>query len=552
MSVWRQNCQGLRARTLHPAAWPFPSDEPPSDPGPGSCLPDRRGTWVPSWRGRALQSLYDSETEAQRWVESQDPAPEPAAVVLAGLGNGAFVAAALRRWPDRPIVVWEPWPASLTPLLQSLNLESLLAQTGWSIHWGLDVQPLLEALKDAPAPWTFHIWRAWEEEAPGLFAPLRRQAEERSKWAQVNRNTLARFAPLWLKHFFRNLSSRRGRSLAPWAQAAAGRPAVICAAGPSLESWLAPLAQKRGDLVLIAVDTAYEVLRAAGLEPDFLVFMDSQYWNARHVRGPLGSDVQVVAELASHPWAFEVSPRGPLVTASTFPFLRDLEAPGLPPLASGGSVSTMAWSLGQFLGCSPLLMAGLDLSYPAELSHVRGSQFPEQAFRTGTRLRPALQSLRRLTESAPPLFVPGRQRGRQVRSDHRLELYRQWFSYQAALNPAGLTWLLGTEGAAIPGLELWPHPDLQALPAWTGPRPSPQGPFACPAWAEAPRERLQRGLLTWQGRLAWPGPLARDWPETWKAHGRAWGRSQPHPEDRQLWTQIFETAHSSFFSPPTI
>ena len=215
-----------------------------------------------------------------------------------------------------------------------------------------------------------------------------------------------------------------------------GIPTLLLAAGPTLDQVLPHLRELARRCLVIAVDTAVSPARRAGIEPDFAVVVDPQYWNARHLdRIPPGRTL-LVSEASAHPFVFRHF-RPPLfLCSSLFPLGRSFEAllGAFGSLGAGGSVSTSAWDLARLLGTSQVYAAGLDLGFPGGRTHCRASFFEELALALGSRLQPAEGVIfRYLTWGANPAPIPCERRRRRSSPTAGWPIYRTWFASQLAL-----------------------------------------------------------------------------------------------------------------------
>jgi hypothetical protein len=237
------------------------------------------------------------------------------------------------------------------------------------------------------------------------------QAEVQLFWQ--NKLTLIRMGRLWVRNLFENLA------LLPGSEGLAAlrtrRPVLVAGAGPSLEDSLAWIRGSRDDLLLAAVDTALPILRDAGLHPDLVFVLEAQAANARDFLGwgegfppapgcpspsgaAAGPGSALLCDLSSHPALVRRFRPAVRFFASRFAPLRlfdRLESAGLlphsiPPL---GSVGVAAVHLALELTGGPVILAGLDFSYPAGKTHARGAPAWRSALAQTSRLAPADQAL---------------------------------------------------------------------------------------------------------------------------------------------------------------
>jgi hypothetical protein len=172
-----------------------------------------------------------------------------------------------------------------------------------------------------------------------------------------------------------------------------GVPAIVVAAGPSLDCVVADLVRLQDRALVIAVDTALRPLLAQGVVPHLGVAVDPSERNARHLTALDGVDgTWFVAEPSVHPSAF------PTFAGRTFtfrvgdnhpwPWLSSLGVTrGM--LAAWGSVLVSALDLAVRVGAEPIAIVGADLAYTGGQPYCRGTAFEEdwaREIRKGERL----------------------------------------------------------------------------------------------------------------------------------------------------------------------
>jgi hypothetical protein len=420
--------------------------------------------------GAYVHSRYDPVREARRLL-ALEVQPETSSALFLGLGLGYLPEAFLALHPGRPLAVVEPEPAlfvqalacrDLTALLSSPDVSWFLGEEPEAVIMGLDALPLsrLAVLRLRP----LYLRRL------AYYRKLELLVRSLADRKEVNLNTLRRFGRLWVRNLLDNLEEFvRAPGVSRLQGLFTGIPALVLAAGPSLESVLGHLGELRTRLLLVAVDTSYPLCLRAGVEPDFLVTVDPQYWNSRHLdRMPIREAV-LVCEPAAHPSIFRrLGGQRPALyfVSSFFPIGRFLEEHfGVRgKVGAGGSVATTAWDLARLLGASPLYMAGLDLGYPGRRTHCRGAYFEELVHVLGGRLAPGeLAGFRALTEAgAFPARSAG---GGTTLTDRRMVIYQWWFENQLKQHGAELaTYSLSEHGLAVAGMKYRPPDSLLELP----------------------------------------------------------------------------------------
>ena len=220
---------------------------------------------------------------------------------------------------------------------------------------------------------------------PDEVAAARAVAARIISEAQANAVARRRFSGRYLMQSLANLAvvAREGDARALDGRFA-GRPAVLVAAGPSLDRNLPELAALQDRAVIIGADTTLRPLLAGGVRPHIMAGVDPGDINARHLAGVPGlDDIWLVAEASLHPSAFEgfagrtfifkVSHHEPWPWLNTLGIDRGT-------LRAWGSVVTSAFDLAVRMGCDPIVFAGFDLSYPERRPYCANTIF-DQAWR---------------------------------------------------------------------------------------------------------------------------------------------------------------------------
>jgi hypothetical protein len=436
--------------------------------------------------GVHVHSPRDPVREARRLAES---AGGRGPVVILGFGLGYAAEAVAAAAPNRPLVVVERRPAVLKAALETRDLGAFLTR-----------RPALFVIGDAPEAVTAALRLLEEGPAaagggggglalirnrglmgldPQWYAAVEQRLQGWSSREDVNMATLRRFGKRWVRNLAANREAIRDL---PGVSELLARlsplpfPALLVAAGPSLDRVAPLLPELARRAAVVAVDTSLRLLLERGVDPDFIVAVDPQYWNARHLDPAPETGACLVAESAVWPSALRGRFARAFLCASLFPLGRFLEERTDPKgsLGAGGSVATTAWDFARSLvsGPSPeaggdIWVAGLDLSFPDLKTHFHGALFEERAHGESRRFMPAeTLSVRALRDGSP--FRASSASGGQVLTDRRLSLYASWFESQFRRYPALRSHSLSPEGLAIDRFPLSPVEELLALPPRRG------------------------------------------------------------------------------------
>lgn len=429
-------------------------------------IPETARNGMPTARletgGYYLHSRYNPMEEAQKALdEALNKGSD--LLVLAGMGLGYIAELAIAE--GVPVLLSEPDPALFKACIAARDLERLLSEPNFILCTVDELKTILENTEARSVAYIENpaIARTFPEEV----ARIRAVWESSREKDRINTATLKRFGRRWVRNLEKNLEAVcKSSPITELSGVFSGMPAMVLAAGPSLDTVLPYIDEVKRRCLLIAVDTSMRSLGSVGAAPDFLVVVDPQFINSKHLDGCDTSGTILVSEPAVWPGVFRKSYRAVFTGASIFPlgnYLDRLCQVERGKLAAGGSVATTAWDLARFSGAAPVFMAGLDLGFPGARTHARASLFEQAILDRARRLRPASHDLflaYRNGHSQDALANDGS----SVVTDKRLALYSWWFSAKMARYPETGTRNLSEKGLAIPGMPLAGIDDVLALP----------------------------------------------------------------------------------------
>ena len=436
-------------------------------------------------RGLYVHSKRDPQREAERLVdaaggdaaygETAGSDKDPALILGFGLGYTAMALAA--KFPGRPIIVAEKRAELLKKALEARDMKSFLSRNGLVFVLGGSGDGVTEALslfESTPgAPPLVLQNRAVTVLDEDWYAGVEERIKTWFTRTNVNRATQQRFGKRWIKNLSRNLKAVRdipGISRLEGLLSKTGIPVFLAAAGPSLDLAEPILKEVHKRCVIVAVDTSLRFLSERGIEADFVVSVDPQYWNFRHLDRVRTAKTRLVSESAVYPPLLRLPFERIFLCASFFPlgrFIEEyLEQKGV--LGAGGSVATSAWDFARHLGAEKVWIAGLDLSFPGLKTHFRGAVFEERSHAESKRFNPRETWNFRVLRDGHPFFAKSRNResfpGIKVLTDKRLSLYAAWFESRFSQFPLIKNLSLSDDGLEIKGLETASTEDLLALP----------------------------------------------------------------------------------------
>ena len=154
-------------------------------------------------------------------------------------------------------------------------------------------------------------------------------------------------------------------------------PAIVVAAGPSLNKNIHLLREAKGKAIILAVGTAVKALQQQGMNPDFVISIDPGVPNYEIFKKIDTEDSCLIAEMQSHHRIVKEF-QGPKFVMGKTPVMAwydDLiEDKGM--TSSGGSVANNAVSAAYQMGADPIVLVGQDLAYSKDgHTHAAGTNY---------------------------------------------------------------------------------------------------------------------------------------------------------------------------------
>jgi hypothetical protein len=329
-----------------------------------------------------LHSPYDPANEGDRWAEGLDATGENVICVL-GIGMAYHLEKVLERFAGVSVFAVEPAGGPFSLALRERDLSHLLAHR--NLNLCLEEDPLairefihtrisyemIEKLKVFDYP---PIARAFQEN----FKEVKKAVLEGGTAVYVDVVTIRTFYKQWTENAYNNLFPI---VRSPGVKELFGRfenvPGIVVAAGPSLNKNVRLLAETKGRMLIIAVDTAVRVLMKEGITPDLVVTIDPEPLTSK-LWEEVKTDLCIVFEAGVHHWIpNNVDGRFFAARCNHYPMLVWLESvfPEKGRLELGPSTASVAFNLAYKMGLRPIVMVGQDLAFSEGLTHARDTMF---------------------------------------------------------------------------------------------------------------------------------------------------------------------------------
>lgn len=408
--------------------------------------------------GAALHSSYNPTQEADKLAESivllQDESKKDITVFF-GFGLGYAPVALAKKNPNAFIVLVEPDLACFATALYCLDFSDLFGLSNLVFLVGAGHDSVVAVLEHYGLSRCHFVRnKSLAGHAKSYFDGLDTLVERNLSKHQINQRTLEKFAGLWRNNSCRNLNKLvQLDGIARYNGLANNLPACVLAAGPTLDDMLPYLMEIKKRCLVVCVDTALRACLRVGVEPDFIVLVDPQYWNSRHIADLSSPSSVLVSEIAAYPSVMRFRCKEKILCSSLYPlgkfFERFCGEKG--SIGAGGSVATTAWDFARYCGCPEIFIAGLDLGFPEKKTHAKGSLFEERNHAASCRISTAETSLVSALFSAQTVVAED-YNGKPLASDNRMSLYAWWFESKVASCPLQPTYSLTHSSLKIPGI----------------------------------------------------------------------------------------------------
>lgn len=380
-----------------------------------------------------LDSLYNSDPMLDLWFRGlRDEWDLDSKLYMYGLGNGMYVRKFLKSArPDCCVVVHEPSAKIFSVVLHNFDLSDILTDVRvrfvfWPLYLGRTVKSVYEDIMSYTDVYTYvgsnylNYATLFPDDCAAFVEGLIRTRD----FAGANQIVHDRFGGDYNRNTFNNLKLLResmdfGKLVEGMPE---GIPAIIVAAGPSLDKNIKEIARAKGKCLIISTDTALKPLSLAGIVPDLSAIMDGK------------KDERYLSEEDSRRVPLVCTPRsgneflhlhtGVKYFTDDFcdhikAFTDSLEKQFI-KIPTGGSVANVCFAIAQMFGCKKIILVGQDLAYTGDKTHsavtVRGAKKTE-------------------VDELENVVMDVDINGDPIRSSAEFKLYKEWFEQQAAAHP---------------------------------------------------------------------------------------------------------------------
>ncbi len=393
-------------------------------------IPSRQGAPTLLQDGLYLHSRHDPQKEAKNQVESIFLEDKSQIVLFIGGGLGYVLKEFYKRHPN-PCIWFEPSNEVINLAFQYMALGDLLksGRIKHIQHHSLHENQFQEIFQNLyREDIVFYIHRASLSTDP-VYLNFYQEAEQYLNRKSVNSATMMRFDRLWTRNLFANFSILKdAHPIQELFSTCDNKAALICGAGPSLSQDIPYIKKYRDRFLLMASDTALRPLQLSRIDPDIVLSVDPQPCSFHYMEGYSGNAIFIVDPSVSYLNLRSFSPHKIYYFWSPFPlggFFFDYLKNPPEKIAFGGSVVTNAYDLAVQMNCSPIFLAGMDLSFTGGLAHSRGAALESLCLYKQSRVCYFESHNYQQLTALPSRLLNGKD-GNPVLTNDKLLLFHQW------------------------------------------------------------------------------------------------------------------------------
>lgn len=355
--------------------------------------------------GKALHSLYNPSREAERALTASI-----GFMLFCGMGGGIHIRVFLETHPDSFCALTEADYESFKELFSIVDYTELLTHPRVCILPPLSDATFEDALVKAYLPavhgdFGSHILRMWGEHYKAETLEAVRKVESALERIKADFSVQVHFGKIWLRNIFLNL--RLASSITPaYPCVDTEKTALVLGAGPSLDEAFALLKNNRHAYTVFCTDTAFPVVCARGVIPEFFIALDPQHVSYQHIIGKTPRETIGIFELSSQSavarWFYK-NGNPFFFTAGEHPLVRAacLFSP-LPRLTTrSGTVAIAAYHAAQSLGYKRIEWSGMDFAYTGGKAYASGTYLSHQYAKNADRFSPQEHNFIRLMFRTP-------------------------------------------------------------------------------------------------------------------------------------------------------
>jgi hypothetical protein len=336
-----------------------------------------------------LHSQYNPRVEAERLMDDQAALSGKKRVLFFGVGLGYHLERYLQQHPDARVAVYEPYPEILRAWLSRVELPEQVGHLFAGDREEEYERQLGRFVGEQLDEFDVFILPAYERLFPEAVAKFSSILKEQLYSKRQYIRTAQAFSKAWAVNSLLNFqyTVRTPNILQDKGAHFRGKPAIIVAAGPSLNEELEHLRKIKedGSAYVFAVGSAINTLIAHNIDPDAACTFDPKEHNVDVFRKVIDAGIDRIPLVYGTSVGFSTLQEypGPLlhmVTSADLitPYLVSGSQP-IDKVDDAPSIAIVTFQLLAKLGCNPIILVGQNLALKENDFYAEGIPYREQA-----------------------------------------------------------------------------------------------------------------------------------------------------------------------------
>lgn len=326
-----------------------------------------------------LNSSYRPKEEAKRWAAAYKITNINTVINMFGLGNGMFVQALMDKMDDSSyLLIYEPSFEILEHTLRNYDIRDIISNKNVLIFIEGDNSDEFRRASNSVTNITNLnsqiqcIHPNYDDIFTESAIKFYKSLKDSYTTEVINTNTIVKLGQRNIDNIFNNfIFLRESSSIIELKEMIPHDvPAIIVAAGPSVEENIEELKRVKGRAVIFAVDSILRFLLDSGVEPDFVLSIDPNKSTHHFIRkAPI--TIPLITYMESNHAILKIH-KGKKIFCSQNKFVEEIykKVSKTPPnILPSGSVALVAFSVCLKLGINKIILVGQDLAYKDNQTH---------------------------------------------------------------------------------------------------------------------------------------------------------------------------------------
>lgn len=326
-----------------------------------------------------LNSSYRPIEEAKRWAKTYTITNINTVINMFGLGNGMFVQALMDKMEDSSyLLIYEPSFDILNHTLNNYDIRDIISHekvfifiedvnTDQFRRFSNSLTNITNLNSQIQC-----IHPRYDEIFTESAVKFYKDLKDSYTTEVINTNTVVKLAQRNIDNIFNNLSFLKESDSIVELQEMIPQdiPAIIVAAGPSVEENIEELKRAKGRAIIFAVDSILKFLLNSGVEPDFVLSIDPNK-HVGHFTREVPITTPLITYMESNNDILKIH-KGKKIFCSQNKFVEEIyqKVNKIPPkVQASGSVALVAFSVCIKLGIKEIILVGQDLAYKDNQTH---------------------------------------------------------------------------------------------------------------------------------------------------------------------------------------